>query len=148
MIAYPITPQSEAAALIGFGTSAIGALPQGYVQNAASTVDYRAAIRAGRLAIVRGWALTDEDRMRREIIERLMCDLEVDVARVCDAHGFAPSSLDGSIRACAALQDDGLCEVEGHRIRIPAEASRLMRVVAAAFDAFLPETAKRHARAI
>ena len=54
----------EAPALIGFGTSAIGVLPQGYVQNASSTAAYRDAIQDGCLATVRGRALTEEDRLR------------------------------------------------------------------------------------
>ena len=48
----------EAPILLGFGTSAIGALPDGYVQNAASTMVYRDAINGGRLATVRGCVLT------------------------------------------------------------------------------------------
>lgn len=134
--------------LVPIGPSSIGRFAEGFVQNAITTDVWGREVEAGRLPVAKHQRVTAQDELRAAIIERLMCDLEVDVARVCDAHGFAPSSLDGSIRACAALQDDGLCEVEGHRIRIPAEASRLMRVVAAAFDAFLPETAKRHARAI
>ena len=46
----------EATALIGFGTSAIGSLPQGYVQNAPTTVAYRDAISKGELPVVRGAA--------------------------------------------------------------------------------------------
>ncbi len=71
----------ESSCLIGFGTSAIGALPDGYVQNTATTAAYRDAIGNGRLATVRGRALTGEDRTRRDIIERLMCDLRVDLAQ-------------------------------------------------------------------
>jgi oxygen-independent coproporphyrinogen III oxidase len=63
--------------LIGFGPSAIGSLPGGYVQNTPHTIGYRDAIMAGRPATVRGRAVTAEDRLRGRIIERLMCDQNV-----------------------------------------------------------------------
>ena len=56
----------DAPALLGFGASAIGSLPQGYVQNAPTALAYGKAIEAGGLAIVRGVALTADDRLRRD----------------------------------------------------------------------------------
>ena len=66
--------------LLGFGASAIGRLPQGYVQNAADVGTWRGALEAGRLPVVRGVALGAEDVFRAKIIERLMCDFSVDLA--------------------------------------------------------------------
>ncbi len=72
----------EAPVLLGLGASAIGALPDGYAQNTAPLKDYADAVAAGRLPIARGIVLTCDDRPRREIIERLMCALSVDLAAV------------------------------------------------------------------
>src|SRR5262249_15164171 len=72
-------PTDGCAALIGLGASAIGGLPQGYVQNEAGFNDYARAVRVGRLPIARGVALDADDRRRRAIIERLMCDRRVDL---------------------------------------------------------------------
>ncbi|WP_439476801.1 hypothetical protein [Brevundimonas sp.] len=47
-----------------------------------------------------------------------------------------------------ALQIDELCRVEDRTVTILAEASRLMRVVAACFDAGLLPVERRHARAV
>jgi oxygen-independent coproporphyrinogen-3 oxidase len=134
--------------LVPVGPSSIGRFAEGFVQNAITTDVWGREVEAGRLPVAKHQVVTAQDELRAAVIERLMCDLEVDVGSLCDAHGFEPASLDDSIRACAALEDDGLCQVEGRRVRIPAPASRLMRVVASAFDAFLPETARRHARAV
>jgi oxygen-independent coproporphyrinogen-3 oxidase len=138
----------EAAALIGFGTSAIGALPQGYVQNAASTVDYRAAIRAGRLATVRGWALTDEDRLRREIIERLMCDLEVDLAEVTGARARSPDDLSAELANLAPMIAQGLIQRSGTTIAVPEHARPFVRNVCMAFDAYSASAQSRYSRAM
>lgn len=77
-----------------------------------------------------------------------MCDLSVDVGTECVSRGFELTALDDSIAAASALQVDGLCRVEGRTVTIPEEAFRLMRVVAACFDAGLLTVERRHARAV
>ena len=52
------------------------------------TVAYRDAIAAGRLV-----ELSSEDRVHRTAIERLMCDLAVDIAAVAEPHGADPAVL-------------------------------------------------------
>ncbi|MEK9725278.1 MAG: radical SAM protein, partial [Rhodospirillaceae bacterium] len=65
--------------LIGFGASSIGSLPAGYVQNVSGLGEWRRAVEAGRFAAVRGRALDADDRMRRDLINRLICDMTVDL---------------------------------------------------------------------
>src|SRR5262249_35148240 len=64
--------------LIGFGASAIGRLPQGYVQNAPDVGGHARAVGARQLAAVRGKALSVDDRVRGRIIEALMCEFAAD----------------------------------------------------------------------
>jgi oxygen-independent coproporphyrinogen-3 oxidase len=130
-----------APALLGFGASAIGSLPQGYVQNAPSISAYRDAIRAGRLATARGIALADEDRARRSVIERLMCELAVDLDG--SAGRFA-----AELGALEPFVADGLVHVEDGVIRIRPEGRALVRTVCAVFDAYLDCGAARHSRAV
>lgn len=135
--------------LVPLGPSSIGQFRQGYVQNAKSTAVWGAAADAGVLSTERGLSLTDDDRLRRAAIERLMCDLTVDAGAVALDHGRPVDALDDAVRAARALEPDGLCRVQGRRITVPAEARRLMRVTAACFDARLvPAGEKRHAKAI
>ena len=134
--------------LVPVGPSSIGHFAQGFLQNAITTDVWGREVEAGRLPIARRLTVTAEEDLRAAVIERLMCDLDVNVGALCEAHGFDPTTLDASVAAAAALQADGLCEVAGRRIRIPADASRVMRVVAACFDARLPVSPTRHARAV
>ncbi|WP_156922528.1 oxygen-independent coproporphyrinogen III oxidase [Azorhizobium doebereinerae] len=143
----------DAPILLGFGASAIGMLPQGYVQNLPATPAWHAALEAGRLPIARGLALTAEDRLRRDVIERLMCDGEVDLAAVLDRHGFPADTFAAEITRLAALEADGLVARTDAVLTVPAPARIFTRTVAAVFDAYLPaqENAagpKRHAAAI
>jgi oxygen-independent coproporphyrinogen III oxidase len=131
-------------ALIGLGASAIGALPQGYVQNHVPLHAWRDAVRAGGLATARGIVLTDDDRLRRDVIERLMCDLAVNLDVVAARHGGADFG-----RELEALGDHvraGLVELDGGRLRVTAR--HLVRTVAAVFDAHLGAGGARHSRAV
>lgn len=134
--------------LIGFGTSSISRLPEGYAQNASSTAAYRAAIEARRLATARGVALTAEDRFRGAIIERLMCDLCVDLERVAAAHGEDPHSLLPELARIDALAEDGLVARQGFRLTVPDAARPFLRSVCAVFDRYLAPGETRHSRAI
>jgi oxygen-independent coproporphyrinogen-3 oxidase len=134
--------------LIGFGASAISSYPQGYAQNASSTPEYRKAVLAGELATARGLVLTEEDRLRREVIERLMCDLAVDLGEVCGRHGIAPDHFASELVVVDRLAGEGLARRDGVRVSVPEEARPLVRVLCAAFDARLMAGAGRHSRVI
>jgi oxygen-independent coproporphyrinogen-3 oxidase len=137
-----------APALIGIGASSIGALPQGYVQNVADVPGYRAALRSRRLPVARGIALTAEDRMRRDVIGRLMCDLEADLASISTAHGFPHDYLDAEICALAPLAKAGIVDVDRRRVCVATKWRTLARVVGAAFDRHHQSTTKQHAQAV
>ena len=137
-------------ALIGIGASSIGCLPQGYAQNAPTAVGYAAAIKAGRPAIVRGIALTAEDRLRGEVIERIMCDLRADLGAVAAAHGVDPAPLLAAATGLKRFEADALVQIDGSRIDVTEAGRPFVRNVAAVFDAYLAaaDTAPRHASAI
>lgn len=137
-----------AATLLGLGASAISSLPQGYVQNLMPLKDYREAVFAGRLPVARGLALGEEDRLRGEIIERLMCDLKVDAAAICRRHGAEPDVLLPSLAALAPLASDGLIRLDGARIAVTEAGRPFVRLAAAAFDAYLGTGQARHSRAV
>ncbi|MFD1624057.1 oxygen-independent coproporphyrinogen III oxidase [Azospirillum griseum] len=138
----------DADALLGFGASSIGALPQGYVQNAVPFDQYASAVEAGRLPTAKGIALTDDDRMRRDLIMRLMCDLSVDVGAIAQAHGHDVGLFDADLADLADLVADGVATIDGRRVHVPESARPLMRIVAARFDTHLASGAGRHSRAV
>lgn len=134
--------------LLGLGPSAIGTLPQGYVQNATEPGAWADAIRAGRLATVKGIAINADDRLRRAVIERLMCDLAVDLDRVARGFGATASTFAAEKSALAPFVRDGLVELDGDHVRLTAIGRPLMRSVAAVFDRHLAASAARHSRAV
>jgi len=133
--------------LVGFGASAIGHTRHGYVQNQVGLGFYAGSIASGRLATARGYRLTDEDRLRAEIIERLMCDFIVDVQEVCSRHGFDPARLLTDNQRLAELADDGIIDVAEGIIRVTRDHRFLVRAAAAAFDAYLHRSGRSHSQA-
>jgi oxygen-independent coproporphyrinogen-3 oxidase len=120
--------------LLGFGASAIGRLPDSFVQNAPRIPDYERSISAGRLATVRGCPIDDEDKRRGAIIEALMCNYRAEA-------GASDADL-------SELERDGLVRRSGRVIEVVEEARPLVRTVAAAFDAYLPDSQATHAVAV
>ncbi len=136
----------ECAALIGLGSSSIGRLDEGYVQNVVLISEYQKRVMAGRLPVLRGYEVSQDDKVRAALIERLMCDLKVDLARVCAQFGADPAEF-AALPGLDALAKDGLIARNGDRIEVTADARPLVRSVAAAFDSYLEAGGARHSRA-
>ena len=86
------------------------------------------------MPIVKGKQLSADDRMRRDLIERLMCDLAVDLDEVALRHGMNAEVFAPDLEKLIPLAADGLARIDGHRITVPDEVRPLVRAVAAAFD--------------
>lgn len=138
----------DATALIGFGTSAIGFLPQGYIQNASSTVAYRDAVRSDKLATARGIAVSEDDRIRRSIIERLMCDFAIDMEEFSQAHGLDPNDFREELDRLDPLVADGVVIRDGWKINVPPESRPLVRLVCAVFDRYFQSRKANYSKAL
>ncbi len=126
------------ASVYGFGISAISSSPDGYRQNHTSLSAYRDALARGELPVARGWRLTEEDRRRRTLIMKLMCEHRLDFEALSRELGV-------DVKGTYAKELDSLTEFEAddilHRtdrgIEITDTGLPFLRVVAARFDAYL-----------
>ncbi len=136
--------------LLGFGASAIGVSPRGYAQNETDVRRWRSCIEERRLPIVKGIATGNEDHARRALIERVMCDMTVDIDRIADQYGYSINDFAEEVDSLHQLQRDGLIEFENGIVHIPPENHVLVRVVASVFDFYLrsTETEAKHAIAV
>ncbi len=146
------------ASLYGFGISSISSTPDSYRQNCKTLPEWRAALDAGRLPVERGLRLTAEDRRRRTIIMRLMCDRRLDYAALSRAIGVDfETEYRGELRSLEDLQADGLVAPVAGGWEVTPLGVPLLRVIAMRFDAHFsaePSGAaqglqpRRHAQAI
>ena len=74
--------ERRATCLLACGPTGISDSGGAYWQNQADVATWEARVHAGELPVARGIALTADDRLRREVIMRLMCDAAVDFADV------------------------------------------------------------------
>ncbi len=137
-----------ATVLVAFGASGIGSLPQGYVANMGEIHFYQQAVAEGRLPIQRGIAISEDDRLRRRIIERLMCDLEVDLDVIAAQFNRSGAEFDDELASLTPMIDDGLVTIDGHVITVTPEGRTLVRAVGAAFDKYLKHGEQRHSKAV
>ena len=135
-------------ALIGLGATAIGRLPDGYVQNAVPTAEYQRRIGEGKLATVRGIHLSDTDRMRGFVIERLMCDLAFPATELVNRFGAAAEPLIAEAQALVEADQDHLVESDGETFRVTERGRPFVRAIASCFDSYLAESEARHASGI
>jgi oxygen-independent coproporphyrinogen-3 oxidase len=139
----------DADALVGLGASAISRLSQGFAQNAAAVGNYARTIAAGKLATMKGIALSDDDRIRGRIIERLMCDMAVDLAAVADKSRFnVDTNFLDEMESLQPFKENGSVLIDGRHIRITEKGRPFMRLVASAFDTYLICGRSRHSVAV
>jgi len=137
----------ECDTLIGLGASAIGRLPSGYYQNHVAIGRYAEMVSSGVLPISKGYLLTDEDRLRARVIERLMCDFEVDLSKLSEEAGFDLRFLLDRNERLQELVGDGVAVVNDGRVTVSQDARFMVRAVAAAFDAYFGSSGRTHSKA-
>jgi len=134
--------------LIGMGTSGISELPQGYAINDGDIASYTASIENGEQPIRRGIAVSDEDKTRRAIIERLMCDLRVNVASLASAHSFDIEKLRHDYTHLDEMAGDGLLKREGDLVTLTEAGRPFVRSACAAFDHYFMPGEQKHSKGI
>jgi oxygen-independent coproporphyrinogen-3 oxidase len=93
-------------------------------------------------------AVSAEDRFRAELIERLMCDLEVDLGEVARRHHRALDDLAPAVEDLAPFADDGVITLEGGRLAMTDLGRPFLRSVCAVFDQHLERAAPRHSSVV
>lgn len=139
---YSTHPGSD---MLGLGVSAIGRVGPTYYQNLKRLEDYTGVLDAGRLPVARGIELTQDDLVRRAVIQALSCHFRVSIESIELAYllDFA-TYFARELRDLRRLEAEGLLELQRDWIVVSPKGRLLVRVVCAVFDRYLRE---REARA-
>jgi oxygen-independent coproporphyrinogen III oxidase len=130
--------------LIGFGPSAISELRASYAQSQRNIAAWEQAVRERGLATMRGHRLSRADIERRWIINRILCHAELRARDYEETFGRAFSeAYQPELASLERARADGLieCDADGS-LRVTAIGRLLVRTLAMAFDAYLPEQQK------
>lgn len=121
-----------------FGVSAISQLNNGYIQNIKGVGDYIKTVANGRLPVEKGCILSNDQKVIREAITELMCNLNLNIKMLADEFrltisdfeqitGFSEDKLDSFI-------NDALIDYNNQELTVTRKGSLFIRNIAAAFD--------------
>lgn len=133
--------------LIGLGVSAISHIGSSFSQNPRDLPSWEIALDEGRLPVFRGMRMDEDDDIRADLIQSLMCQGEVRVRAFQERHGigFAEYFAD-DLQRLWPLADDGLVEVDPEAIRATPRGRLLLRNIAMCFDRYLDQKSVIDAR--
>jgi oxygen-independent coproporphyrinogen-3 oxidase len=126
---------------VAVGISAIGDVRGAFAQNHKTLARYYQAIDAGAFPIERGYALSDDDKVRRHVITELMCNFHVSRTAVGERFGidfgtyFAKELT--SLSAADGPVGDGLLEIDDDALTVTPRGRLFVRNVCMTFDRYL-----------
>ena len=130
--------------MLAAGNSAIADVRDRFGQTAPLVSAYQDKVAAGQLPIIRGHRLNQDDRLRRQVILHLMCNLELPWELTVADHGRRVDELlPTAVQALAPLQDDGLITLDDGGLQVTDLGRFFLRNVAMVFDAYLETGGER-----
>jgi oxygen-independent coproporphyrinogen-3 oxidase len=136
--------------IYAFGMSSISQTPEAYWQNEKELPKYLAAVDAGRVPLHRAYFVTDEDKVRRETIMRVMCDLSLDFGAMSRKLGISfEQHFAQELAALAPFEADGLVKRTPLGLEVTDAGRLFIRNIAMCFDNTLaPAGERRHSKTI
>ena len=136
--------------LIGLGVSAISQIGDLYCQNNSDLAQYQTTLASAQLATSRGLICNQDDRIRREVIQQIICNLHLPFARIEQAFNI---DFRGYFAAqwpeLEAMAQDGLIALDSDQLTVLPAGRLLVRSVCMVFDAYLEQqNRQRYSRVI
>lgn len=135
-----------------FGVTGISQLSTAYAQNTKDIIEYIEKIEAGILPISKGYQLSTEEQITREVIETLMCNyrinwnelsehLKISVDEIKQATAYTPTQLE-------EFAADSIIEFDENHIQMTTEGKLFVRNVAASLDKLMFKTDKSFSKPV
>ncbi len=122
--------------LVGLGTGSISRIGCACSRNAGTVSGYYAALDAGCLPVERGLLMAEDDRIRADVIERLMCRGALDFAELEERHRIDVATYFATeLASLRRLQVDHLIEITPRYLLVNSRGRYLLRIIAEHFDA-------------
>jgi len=128
--------------LVAMGITSIGKIADSYSQNIKTIKEYTAILDSGQLPVYRGVSLSQDDILRREVINQLICHFELNFRKI--ENDFSVNFTDyfsAELKQLKEMQDDSLLELTQNKILVLPEGKLLIRNICMVFDIYLKKTA-------
>jgi len=123
-----------------FGVTAISQLSVAYAQNSKNIEDYIARTENG-LATVKGYRLSEEEQITREVIETWMCNYSLDWQELSERLSLPVEKVKAATaynpQVFSTFTEDGIITMDENRIQATEQGMFFVRIVAAAFDCLM-----------
>jgi len=124
--------------LIAIGVSSIASIGDSYSQNSSDMETYRELIQSRQLPVVRGLLLSDEDRLRKQVITQLICHFRLDFGRIEAAWNIRfTEHFAAELAQLQEMAADDLLEIDDRSIRVKPRGRFLIRNICMVFDEYL-----------
>ncbi len=124
--------------LYGFGMSAIGQFHDSYQQNVKTVREYFDALDALRLPTHLGYTMTPDDHIRKDVIMKLMCDMELNKGEIEEAYALSfDEYFRDSLAKLGQFVSDGLVTLTKEKIVVHGMGRLVIRNIAMCFDAYI-----------
>ncbi|MFZ7317333.1 oxygen-independent coproporphyrinogen III oxidase [Avibacterium avium] len=134
----------EDADLLGLGVSAISLLGDTYAQNQKELKHYYADIEQKGTALHKGFVMSQEDCLRRDVIKQLICNFKLDYAPFEQQYGIDfKTHFAEDLELLAPLAADGLIEIGEKGLQVSPVGHLLIRNICLCFDTYSRQQARR-----
>ena len=124
--------------LMGMGVTSISGVDRAYAQSYRGLDEYCAAVGSGRLPVMRGIWLTDDDVIRRAAIGKILCHCVLDKNEFATEYGIDfDRYFTDELARLDTLSVDGLVKLTPESIRVTLLGRIFIRNVGMVFDKYL-----------
>ncbi len=124
--------------MVAMGITAIGRIGDNYSQNVRTIDEYEDYLKKDIIPVFRGIELEDDDILRREIINQLMCNNKLDIKKLEDKWGIDfKTYFKTSLENLQKMATDGLLKIEKSKLTITGTGRLLARSICMQFDRYL-----------
>jgi oxygen-independent coproporphyrinogen-3 oxidase len=129
--------------MIGLGASAIGELPTSFFQNIREPAAYQQLVDENSWAVMRGCLLTDEDLIRKKIIQSIFCRFRVSYEDFDKEFGISfKEKFAEEIKSLKGFIEEGILEEGKSGFSVTPLGRLFVRNVAMVFDEYLKKPPK------
>ena len=133
--------------MVAMGVSSISEVNNVYSQNVKTLDEYYAAIEKNQLPIQKGITLTDNDMLRKHIIEQLMCNFKLDYSHIEQRFNINfKTYFEKELSALQHMHNDGLLALKDNGLEINLLGRLLIRNICMVFDDYLQKAQEKGQR--
>ncbi len=135
--------------LIGLGVTSIGYVGSAYSQNIKTLEEYEKRVGEGKLPVMRGVVLDDDDHLRREVISRLICHFSLTFSDIEAQFSINFNDYFASeLVQLKPMAEDGLLRYDQHQIEVLPAGRLLIRNICMVFDRYMSSSKQRFSKVI